>query len=138
MMNYYLRPARRQNVERELWDDFFNHDFYPQRIRNMKTDVKETDTEYLLDIEMPGYNKNNVEITVNDGYLTVTGKKEENKETEHKNYVTKERYSGSVSRSWYIGDVNVEEVKASFDDGVLKISVPKEDRKKEISYINID
>lgn len=138
MINYFVKPARRYNAERELWDEFFNHDFYPQRINRMKTDVKETETEYLLDIEMPGYNKDNVEITVNDGYLTVTGTKEENKESGDRNYVTRERYSGKVSRSWYIGDVNTEDVKASFADGILKISVPKEDRKKEISYINID
>ncbi|MBQ3385324.1 MAG: Hsp20/alpha crystallin family protein [Erysipelotrichaceae bacterium] len=138
MINYFLRPARKYDAGRELWDDFFNHDFYPQTIRQMKTDIKETETEYLLDIEMPGYNKDNVQITVNDGYLTVTGTKEENRESGEKNYVTRERYSGKVSRSWYIGDVNLEDVKASFTDGILKISVPKEDRKKEISYIKID
>lgn len=138
MINYFLRPTRKYDAGRELWDDFFNHDFYPQTIRQMKTDIKETETEYLLDIEMPGYNKDNVQITVNDGYLTVTGTKEENRESGEKNYVTRERYSGKVSRSWYIGDVNLEDVKASFADGILKISIPKEDRKKEISYIKID
>ncbi|MBR2545795.1 MAG: Hsp20/alpha crystallin family protein [Erysipelotrichaceae bacterium] len=138
MLNYFLKPVRRYNTDRTLWDEFFNNDFYPQTLGQMKTDIKETEKEYLLDIEMPGYNKNNVEITVNDGYLTVTGTKEEKKESGEKEYITRERYTGKVSRSWYIGDVNIEDVKASFTDGILKISVPKEDRKKEISYINID
>ena len=134
MLNYFLRPARRNELQRDFFDEFFNTDY----VKGMKTDITETETEYLMDIELPGYKKENVEITVNDGYLTVTAKKDESKETKNENYVSRERYTGSLSRSWYIGDVDKEQIKASFTNGILNINVPKTPAVKEKKYISID
>ena len=134
MLNYFLRPARRNELQRDFFDEFFNTEY----ARGMKTDITETETEYLMDIELPGYNKENVEITVNDGYLTVTAKKDETKETKKETYVSRERYTGSLTRSWYIGDVDKEQIKASFTNGILNINVPKTPVVKEKKYISID
>ena len=134
MLNYFLRPARRNELQRDFFDEFFNTEY----ARGMKTDITETETEYLMDIELPGYNKENVEITVNDGYLTVTAKKDETKETKKETYVSRERSTGSLTRSWYIGDVDKEQIKASFTNGILNINVPKTPVVKEKKYISID
>ena len=135
MLNYFLNPVRKYDTERSFFDDFFSPEVVAGK---MKTDVTETETEYKFDIELPGYAKENVQVTVDDGYMTVSATNTENKETKKNNYVSRERYTGSVSRSWYVGDVDLSSIKASFNNGILNISVPKEQIKKEKSYISID
>ena len=137
MLNYYLRPARR-SANKDFFEDFFAPDFFTREVKGMRTDVTETETEYLLDIELPGFNKENVEISVNDGYLTVSAKKDEEKETKNDKYVSRERYTGSLTRSWYVGDIDQDLVKASFVNGVLNVTVPKEQKQKEKKLIAID
>ena len=122
---------------------FFGSDTTPKSTASlMKTDVKETPSAYELDIDLPGFKKENVEISLDDGYLTInahTEHKEEDKDEEG-SYLRKERFVGSCRRSFYVGDeISEEDISAKFDNGILKINVPKkelpkpEDRKRLIS-----
>ena len=110
----------------------------------MKTDIKEKDNEYEVDIELPGYKKEDVKAELKDGYLTISAAK--NVSTEDKKedgkYIRKERFSGNVSRSFYVGeDMTQEDIHAKFEDGILKLTVPKKEAKKvedKKSYITIE
>jgi HSP20 family molecular chaperone IbpA len=110
----------------------------------MKTDVKETDTGYEIDIDLPGYKKEDVKAELNEGYLTInasTQTSNDEKDSDGK-YVRRERYSGTCSRSFYVGeDVTQEEIKAKFEDGILKMFVPKKEEKEKLpesKYIAIE
>lgn len=129
----------------DLWEDFFNDPFFSNKreAKLMKTDIRENDNSYLLDIDLPGYSKEDIKISVEDGYLTISAKKEETKEESEKgSYIKKERYSGECSRSFYVGeDVEAEDVKASFKNGILTLDIPKKEEKKQIpekKYVEID
>ena len=130
----------------DLWDDLFSDPFFSRKSESklMKTDIREKEGEYLVDIDLPGYDKNDIKITVEDGYLIVSCKKEENNEEkdEKGNYIRRERYSGECSRSFYVGEeIETEDVKAAFKNGILTLNIPKkEDQKKipEKKYVEID
>ena len=127
-----------------LFDNFFNdpfmtafgrHDTVPAKpVGNiMKTDVRELENTYELDIELPGFKKNEVSIELNNGYLIINAAKTVNKaeEGEKGQYLRRERYSGACSRSFYVGEaLEPENVSAAFEDGILKLSFPKEVEKK--------
>ena len=110
----------------------------------MKTDVKEHETGYELDIDLPGYKKEDVQAQLKDGYLTITAsnKTSNDQKDEAGKYIRRERYYGTCSRSFYVGDdVTEEDIKAKFEDGILKINVPKREKKEEIpqkKYICIE
>ena len=94
----------------------------------MKTDVTEDENGYHLDIELPGYKKDDIKAELKEGYMTITATKAENKEEADKkgNYIRRERYQGTSSRSFYVGEeVKEEDIKAKFEDGILKVFVPK-------------
>ena len=120
------------------WMDFsfpsFDRAFYESNTRNMmKTDVKETDQGYELDIELPGYKKEDVRAQLKDGYLTVQAAKNMNNDEKNEQgaYIRRERYAGTMSRSFYVGDnVTEEDIHAKFEDGILKLSVPKKEAKR--------
>lgn len=101
--------------------------------RLMKTDVHEKDGQYDMDIDLPGFKKEDIKVELHDGYLQVSavkGLNEEEKDEKGK-FIRQERYSGSMQRSFYVGDsIKQEEVKAKFEQGVLKLSFPKEGEKK--------
>jgi len=107
---------------------------YGQRAPHMmKTDVRETEDSYELDMDLPGFKKDEISLDLNNGTLTVSTNKSMEKKDEDKNgkVLRQERYAGSMSRSFYVGDhITEEDVKARFEDGVLRISVPKKDAKK--------
>lgn len=127
-----------------LFDNFFNdpfmtafgrHDTVPAKpVGNiMKTDVRELENTYELDIELPGFKKNEVSIELDNGYLIINAAKTVNKaeEGEKGQYLRRERYSGACSRSFYVGEaLEPENVSAAFEDGILKLSFPKEVEKK--------
>ena len=128
----------------DLIEDMFRDPFFDEReSRVMKTDIKEKKDKYVIDIDLPGYEKENIKIEVEDGYLTVhasiNSKKEEKEEGK---FVRKERYVGSCSRSFYVGEeVNDEDIKATFKNGTLKLEIPKKEEKKELpekKYIQIE
>ncbi len=130
------------------WMDFsfpaFDKTTYGTNARNMmRTDVKESDHDYELDIELPGYQKEDVKAQLKDGYLTIQAAKNVNNDQkdEKGNYIRRERYSGSMSRSFYVGEgVKETDIQARFENGVLKLNVPKTEPKKveESKYITIE
>ena len=128
----------------DLIEDMFRDPFFDEReSRVMKTDIKEKKDKYVIDIDLPGYEKENIKIDVEDGYLTVHATIDSNKEEkEEGKFVRKERYVGSCSRSFYVGEeVNDEDIKATFKNGTLKLEIPKKEEKKELpekKYIQIE
>ena len=124
-----------------LFDEFFDDDFpmIPMRsIRNplygknaknlMKTDVRETDDTYELDVDLPGFKKDEVQLDLKDGYLTISAAKGLDKDQEDKKgkYIRQERYAGACSRSFFVGEeIEPRDVSAKFEDGILRVSLPK-------------
>ena len=122
-----------------LFDDFFSDPFemmvptrnalYGKHGKNlMKTDVRETENSYELDIDLPGFKKDEVNVDLKDGYLTISAAKGVDKDQQDKagKYIRQERYAGACSRSFFVGEaVKPEEVSAKYEDGILKLSVPK-------------
>lgn len=101
----------------------------------MKTDVRELEAGYELDIDLPGYKKEDVTAELKEGYLTISAKTEnkDDKKDEAGKYIRRERYFGSCSRSFFVGEeIEKEDIKAKFEDGILKITVPKKEAKPEI------
>ncbi len=127
-----------------LFDEFFDDFARPSRnvarfsaptSAVMRTDVKETETGYELDIDLPGYKKEDVQAQLKDGYLTITASSGTNDEQKDENgkYLRRERYYGTCSRSFYVGeDIEQEDIKARFEDGILKIGVPKKEAKPKV------
>ena len=139
-----------------LFDDFMNFPFerdfwgrrnplYGKNEKNlMKTDVRETDSSYELDIDLPGFKKDEVTAKLENGYLTISASKGLNKDEKDKEsgkYIRRERYAGAVSRSFYVGEhIQQEDIHAKFEDGILRLTVPKKDAKQvdEKKYISIE
>lgn len=134
-----------------LFDDWMDFSFpsidkalYGNRSQNvMKTDVKETENGYELDIDLPGFKKDEVNAQLENGYLKIEAVKNVNNDEKDRNgkYIRRERYAGTMSRSFYVGDsVSQEEIHAKFEDGILKLAIPKKDPKKveEKKYIAIE
>ena len=116
--------------EFDLLGEMFADPFFTEHeSKIMKTDIKEKTDKYLIGIELPGYQKENIKIDVEDGYLTVHAEiNSDNEEKEEGKFVRRERYVGSCSRSFYVGnEVKSEDIKASFKNGILKIEVPKKE-----------
>ncbi len=134
-----------------LIDDFFNDFTRPAktvaRYNNasvMRTDIKETDKGYELAIDLPGYKKEDVKAELKDGYLTVNAEMRQNEDQKDEDgrYIRRERYYGTCSRSFYVGEeVTQDDIKARFEDGILKLSVPKKEetpKVEETKYIQIE
>ena len=132
-----------------FFDDFFGtreaepRHFEKPALRLMSTDVRETENGYELSVDLPGYELENIKGEVKDGYLTITAEhKNETEERDKKTgYIRKERYTGSCSRTFYVGEgVTQEDIKAKYRNGVLTIDVPKKDVNKvpEKRFIQID
>ena len=127
-----------------LFDDLFRDDFsmfpawsgrdplYGKHAKHMmKTDVRETEDTYEVDMALPGFKTDEINVDLKNGYLTVSAAKGLDKDEKDKNgkYIRQERYTGAMSRSFYVGDVAPEDVKAKFEDGILQISLPKAEKK---------
>ena len=128
----------------DVFDDLFKDDFFKGKEKSnlMKTDIRETDNSFILDIDLPGYKKEDIKVDVTDGYLTINAKTStENNEEEKGKFVRRERFMGEVSRSFYVGeDVESENIKAAFKNGTLCLEIPKvdsESSKPEKKYIEI-
>ena len=138
-----MLPRKRNDFD--LWDEMFRDPFFTgeRESKLMKTDIKKKKDKYIVDIDLPGYEKEDIKIEVDNGYLIVNAKTNHHKdEKEEGKYVRKERFVGECSRSFYVGeDVKQEDIKASFRNGTLKIEIPKKDEPKELpekKYIPID
>lgn len=136
-----------------LFDDFFNDFTRPSKAvmryqtpasSVMRTDIKETENGFELDIDLPGFKKSDVQAELKEGYLTISAStsKDDGEKDKDGKYIRRERYYGSCSRSFYVGEaVTQEDIKARFEDGILKVSVPKKEMKPEVEeskYIAIE
>ena len=132
-------------------DDWMNFSFpevdkelYGKHAGNvMKTDVRETDSGYEVDIDLPGFKKDEINAQLDNGYLTISASKGLDKEEKNKEgkYIRKESYAGAMSRSFYVGDeVTQADIKARYEDGILRLSVPKKEKKavENNKYIAIE
>ena len=122
-------------------DDFFNDSFLPSRnlMRDtFKIDVKETDKEYLIEAELPGIQKDEVNLNLDDGKLSISVNRTENIDEEKENYIHRERRYSSMSRSVYLADANPENIKAKLDNGILAITVQKEEKPNNSHTIEIE
>ena len=123
--------SRRNNLFDEFFNDPFFNDSVQTRTTLMRTDIEDDGTNYIIDVELPGYKKENVRAELKDGYLTIFAEASGSSEdSESRNFLRKERYSGSMSRSFYVGEgVTQDDVHAKFEDGILRLSLPKKDVK---------
>ena len=126
-----------------LFDDMFDFDdfdkefnrmmrpLYGKHAQNMmKTDVRETDNSYELDIDLPGFKKDEIKVELDNGYLSISAAKGLDKDEEKKDgkYIRRERYAGAMNRTFYVGDnLTQQDIQAKFEDGILKLSIPKKD-----------
>ena len=112
----------------DLFDDIFTDPFFKRNDNKlMRTDIKEHDDNYVISVDLPGYDKENIKVDITDGYLTVSAKTDsENNEDEKGKYVRRERYAGSMSRSFYVGEhVTAEQVHPKYENGILTFEIPK-------------
>ena len=137
-----------ENLFNDDWMDFgfpeVDKALYGKHANNvMKTDVKETDTGYEVDIDLPGFKKDEINAQLDNGYLTISAAKGLDNDEKYKKgkYIRKERYAGAMSRSFYVGEgVTQEDIKAKYEDGILRLSVPKKEAKavENKKYIAIE
>ena len=137
-----------------LFDDWMDFSFpeipdvdktlYGKQAKNMmKTEVKETEKGYEVAVDLPGFKKDEIQLELNDGYLTISAEKGLDKEEKDKKdkYIRRERYAGSMSRTFYVGEsVTENDIHAKYENGILTLDVPKEEAKKvpEKRYISIE
>ena len=141
----------------DLFDDFMDDFAFPafpdtekalygKHAKNlMKTDVKETDTEYELTIDLPGFKKEDVKASLENGYLTIQASKGLDKDEQEKKtgkYIRRERYAGTCARSFFVGDgITQDEIKGKFKHGILRLTIPKKEAKpavEQTNYITIE
>ena len=141
-----------ENLFDDGWMNFgFNDNFwgkknplYGKHAQNMmKTDIRESENSYELDVDLPGFKKDEIKVQLKDGYLTLSAAKGLDKDEQDKkgNYIRRERYAGTMSRSFYVGDdITQEDIHARYEDGILRLSVPKKAPKKveNAGYIAIE
>lgn len=136
-----MMVPRRNSNGLDIFDDVFADPFFSEKENKiMRTDLKEKDGKYFLEIDIPGFDKDDIKIELQEGYLTITAEKDDEKEDKHAKYLKRERFSGMCSRSYYVGEeVKEEDIKANFKNGILTIEFPKETEKKveEKRYIPI-
>ena len=127
-----------ENLFDDDWMDFpFDRDFWARTNNKttknlMKTDIREHDAGYELDIDLPGFKKDEIKAELENGYLTISATKGANNDEQDKKgkYIRRERYAGTMQRSFYVGDdVTQEDIKAKFENGILRLSIPKKDAK---------
>ncbi|MFA5675884.1 MAG: Hsp20 family protein [Christensenellales bacterium] len=141
-----LIPVHRGRLTPTGFEDFYNvlDDFFSDpwtsghRREAFKLDVEQTDEEYLIEAELPGAKKDEISIELTEGTLQISYNREETKDEENKNYIHRERRSVSSRRSIYLGDANAQGIRAKLDGGILKITVPRQQRKDNSRIIDIE
>lgn len=119
-------------------DDLFDQFLTTPEETNMKCDIYEKDGKYHIEMDVPGFNKKDISVECDKGYLKITAEKKEEDEDKEKNYIRRERMYGKYQREFYLGDVEAENVKAEFKDGMLKITVPKKQEIETKKTIEIE
>ncbi len=142
----YMMIVPRKNFD--LFDEFFDDPFFhkedkhPHPMAMMKTDVRENDNSYIIDVDLPGFQKDNIKVDVEDGYLNISASMDNTEEEKDKGkFIRRERFVGECSRSFYVGEqVQSEDIKASFKNGILTLEIPKveeEEKLPEKKYVQI-
>ena len=140
--------SKRNRNESSFFDPFFDGFFrFPSLNSQMKelesvmrADIHETENEYKIEIELPGFNRKDIDIELKNGYLTVEASREidsNDSENSNKNYIRRERFYGSQARSLYVGDIKREDISAHLDSGILHICFPKEKDNENSKKIEI-
>lgn len=130
-----LVPFRRRNQDhpdRDLMNsvsDFFDDDFFAPMMKNFNTDIRETKDAYIIDAELPGFEKQDIAIDYANNYLTISATRKEDSEIEEKQYIRRERQSGELVRRFYLENIDEEKIKAKFKNGILEIQLPKVEKK---------
>ncbi len=119
-------------------DDVFSDFLNSKDTTGMKCDIYEKDNKYYIEMDTPGFSKDDASIECDNGYLTIKVSKKEEKADEDKNYIRRERSTREYSRSFYVGDVDTELIKANFKNGCLIIEVPKEEKVETKRTIQIE
>ncbi|MGD9909924.1 MAG: Hsp20/alpha crystallin family protein [Candidatus Izemoplasmatales bacterium] len=124
----------------DFFGDFFAKPVYRSNSSCMRTDIQEVENGYTLDIDVPGFGKEDIKISLENGYLTVEAKHTEEKEDKQAHYLRRERFLGSAARSYYVGDdIAKEDIKATYEKGILNLFIPKQGTNvKSKSYITIE
>jgi HSP20 family protein len=125
--------AKRGDYFNQLFDNFFDDDFFAPvnyLSNSFRVDLKETDDEYMIEADLPGINKDAIDISYENNYITISAKRDDSVEDKKDNFVRRERRYGEFKRSFYIDNVNENNITAEFKDGVLKVSLPKIDKTK--------
>ena len=124
---FSLVPFGMNALDRGFWEEFFGDNFVPAKFGSFKTDITENEKEYVIEADLPGFSKEAIRLEMADNRLTISAKKDEVNEDNQDSYIRKERYMGEVSRSFIVDDVNEDQIKAEFKDGVLKVVLPKKE-----------
>lgn len=138
----YMPSIFHDNFMDDVLDSVFSFPFeYKQTTGQMNTDITDCGDAYQLEIELPGYAKEDVKAELKDGYLMIEASKDETKENKEEHFIRRERYTGKCSRRYYVGEqVTKEDIQAKFDNGILALRIPKKEaiEKKEDHYILIE
>ena len=134
-MKNYMTTHRTQDFFDNAFESLFRPFYVDSESSFMKTDIKETDTHYVMDVEMPGFDKKDISLKFESGYVTISAKKEAGESDG--TYLRRER-AVSCSRSYYMGDVDEKQIKAKYTNGVLTVTVPKEKPEQSRHNILID
>ncbi len=139
-MNSLIKRDEGLSILDDFFDDFFTRPIFRTQPQCMRTDIKEVDKGYELDIDVPGYGKEDIKISLDKGYLTVVAKHDEEKEDKDDHFIRRERFLGSAARSFYVGEEIAEkDIKANYEKGILKLFIPKKGTNvKEKKYIAIE
>ena len=120
-------------LPRKYFFDNFLEDFFDEvKPVDIRCDIYEKDGMYHIEADAPGFRKEDIQIEFDNGYMTISAEKEDSKEDKNKNYIKKERSYGKFERQIYIGNIEEEKIDAKFEDGILHITVPKEESKKKL------
>ncbi|HHX79976.1 MAG TPA: Hsp20/alpha crystallin family protein [Acholeplasmataceae bacterium] len=129
---------RRKNFFDSIFDDFFD---FPTKTRKdlMRTEIKKVGDNYQIDVELPGFNKEDLKINLEDGYLTISAKREHaHEEKEADEIIRSERYYGEFARSYYVGNISESEITAKYNNGILTVLLPCESNTENKKYITIE
>lgn len=136
-----LIPYKR-NIDKiinSMFEDFWLEDYRPVYSNRMRVDIREDEEKYILEAELPGIKKEEIVLEAKDNILTISIEKDEKIDEEKENYIIKERRYGSMSRSFSIDNVNIEKIKAKFENGILSVTLPKlESKNNKSKRINIE
>lgn len=122
---FSLVPFSLRSINR--WPDLLSDDFFKTSLNTFKTDISETDKEYVIEADLPGFARDDIEVSYRHGDLTISAKREEVSEENNGNYLRKERRTGQVMRTFVFENVDTDNIKAEYKDGVLKVNLPKKE-----------